>query len=204
MAKLYFKYATMSAGKSLYLLSNAYNLETGGIPFICLKPSVDTRDGVGVIKSRAGLSRECTTFDRTINLYDWVKALRVEWLLNGYSSAKFIFIDEAQFMTKEQVDQVAHIVDNFDINVICYGLRTDFTLNLFEGSKRLFELADDIEEIKISCHCERKAIVNARIDEDGKIVTDGEQIMIGGNDMYMPMCRKCYFDAIENNGIKME
>lgn len=204
MAKLYFKYATMSAGKSLYLLSNAYNLETGGIPFICLKPSVDTRDGVGVIKSRAGLSRECTTFDRTINLYDWVKALRVEWLLNGYSSAKFIFIDEAQFMTKEQVDQVAHIVDNFDINVICYGLRTDFTLNLFEGSKRLFELADDIEEIKISCHCERKAIVNARIDEDGKVVTDGEQIMIGGNDMYMPMCRKCYFDAIENNGIKME
>lgn len=204
MAKLYFKYATMSAGKSLYLLSNAYNLETGGIPFICLKPSVDTRDGVGVIKSRAGLSRECTTFDRTINLYDWVKALRVEWSLNGYSSAKFIFIDEAQFMTKEQVDQVAHIVDNFDINVICYGLRTDFTLNLFEGSKRLFELADDIEEIKISCHCERKAIVNARIDEDGKVVTDGEQIMIGGNDMYMPMCRKCYFDAIENNGIKME
>lgn len=204
MAKLYFKYATMSAGKSLYLLSNAYNLETGGIPFICLKPSVDTRDGVGVIKSRAGLSRECTTFDRTINLYDWVKTLRVEWSLNGYSSAKFIFIDEAQFMTKEQVDQVAHIVDNFDINVICYGLRTDFTLNLFEGSKRLFELADDIEEIKISCHCERKAIVNARIDEDGKVVTDGEQIMIGGNDMYMPMCRKCYFDAIENNGIKME
>lgn len=204
MAKLYFKYATMSAGKSLYLLSNAYNLETSGIPFICLKPSVDTRDGVGVIKSRAGLSRECTTFDRTINLYDWVKTLRVEWSLNGYSSAKFIFIDEAQFMTKEQVDQVAHIVDNFDINVICYGLRTDFTLNLFEGSKRLFELADDIEEIKISCHCERKAIVNARIDEDGKVVTDGEQIMIGGNDMYMPMCRKCYFDAIENNGIKME
>lgn len=204
MAKLYFKYATMSAGKSLYLLSNAYNLETGGIPFICLKPSVDTRDGIGVIKSRAGLSRECTTFDRTINLYDWVKTLRVEWSLNGYSSAKFIFIDEAQFMTKEQVDQVAHIVDNFDINVICYGLRTDFTLNLFEGSKRLFELADDIEEIKISCHCQRKAIVNARIDEDGKVVTDGEQIMIGGNDMYMPMCRKCYFDAIENNGIKME
>ena len=112
---------------------------------------------------------------------------------------KWILVDESQFLTSRQVEQLAQIVDELDINVMCYGLRTDFTTNLFEGSKRLMELADDIDEIKISCSCGRKAIINARLDRYGNVITNGEQILIGGNEQYIPLCRKCYKVAINNN-----
>ena len=112
-------------------------------------------------------------------------------------SPKWILCDESQFLTEAQVDQLAAIVDNQDIDIMCYGLRNDFTGHLFPGSKRLFELADNIEEMKLSCACGRKAIINARFDDDGEIITNGEQIKIGGNDMYKPMCRKCYFERMK-------
>ena len=110
---------------------------------------------------------------------------------------RWILVDESQFLTGYQVEQLRAIVDNFDINVMCYGLRTDFQTHLFEGSKRLFELADDIDEMKISCTCENKAIFNARFNEFGVIVTDGEQVLIGGEDKYKPICSKCYRKEVE-------
>ena len=118
--------------------------------------------------------------------------------LQGYDKPQWILVDECQFLSVEQVDQLADVVDNLGVNVMCYGLRTDFKTQFFPGSKRLMEIADDIEEIKSSCGCGRKAVVNARIDEFGNVVSDGEQIEIGGNDRYISLCRRCYQKAIEN------
>lgn len=204
MGKLYFKFGVMGSAKSSMLLLTAHNFEDRKIPFLCFKPTIDTRDGVGNIHSRAGLNRECIALERETNVYDIISKIIVNCHVMGVAKPQWLLVDESQFLTRQQVDEFAHIVDDFDINVICWGLRTDFQLNLFEGSKRLMELADDIEEIKISCTCGKKAIVNARVDADGRIVTNGEQIMIGGNDMYVPMCRNCYYEAIKNNGINKE
>lgn len=196
MCKLYFKYSPMNSGKSGILLMQAHQFEERGIPFLCFKSIIDTRDGEDVIVSRVGIKRECISIDVKDNLYDIIYNYTANALLEGMEKPLWILIDECQFLSREQVNQLAMIVDRLNINVMCYGLRTDFTTNLFEGSKRLMELADSIEEVKTLCHCGNKAIVNARFN-NGELVTEGDQIVIGGNDMYTSICRKCYFDLLE-------
>ena len=197
MSKLYYIFSTMNAGKSAQLLMKAHSFLENNIPILCIKPSIDDRDGEGVIKSRIGIEMECLTIDQEDDIYKIIEQYSVNMNAVGMPSPKWILCDESQFLTEAQVDQLAAIVDNQDIDIMCYGLRNDFTGHLFPGSKRLFELADNIEEMKLSCACGRKAIINARFDEDGEIITNGEQIKIGGNDMYKPMCRKCYFEKIK-------
>lgn len=194
--KLIYRFGTMNSGKSLQLLATAHNFHERGIPFILLKSSIDTRDGNDVVHSRALGDRECLSVSPGDNIFDLVKSLENMAMLTNTNSLKWILVDEAQFLTPEQVDQLAAIVDNFTINVICYGLRTDFKTHLFPGSKRLFEVADCLEEIKSSCSCNSKTIFNARIDSNGDIVTDGEQIEVGGEDRYIALCRKCYYTRI--------
>jgi len=198
MAKLKFVWGPMAGGKSLNLLSTAYNLEENNIQIMVLKPSLDTRDGEGVIHSRAGLERKCVMIDEDVNLYKAVKAYK-NVLATQLESLKWVIVDEAQFLTEEQVDQLSDVADFLDINVMCFGLRTDFQSHLFPGSKRLFEIADDLEEIKASCECgEKKSSINARFDENGEIVTDGSQVEIGGNDKYKAICRKCWKNKIRD------
>lgn len=196
MAKLYYIHSTMNAGKSAYLLMKAHSFLENNTPILCIKPVIDDRDGQDVIKSRIGISMECLSISSDDNIYGIINQYCSD--LNGMDmpTPKWILCDESQFLSGEQVEQLAMVVDNIDINVMCYGLRNDFTGHLFEGSKRLFELADNIEEMKLSCSCGRKAIINARIDEFGNLITSGEQIQIGGNEMYKPMCRKCYFEKL--------
>lgn len=178
----------MGSAKTALLLTTAYNFEERGMGYMCFKPVTDTREKKNVIRSRIGIERACRWIYHDTDLFALIAAMHDReddipgWLL----------IDEAQFLSKEQVDQLAMIVDTFGINVICYGLRTDFRTNLFEGSRRLFELADSIDEIKSTCSCGRKTIVNARIDSKGNIITEGEQVEIGGNDRYMAVCRTCW------------
>jgi thymidine kinase len=188
----------MNSGKSLNLLSTAYNLEDNNIQIMVLKPSLDTRDGEGVIRSRAGLERKCIMVDGDMNIYKAIKAYR-NVLASQLETLKWVIVDEAQFLTEEQVDQLSDVVDFLDVNVMCFGLRTDFQSHLFPGSKRLFEIADDLEEIKSSCECgEKKSSINARFDENGEIVTDGSQVEIGGNDKYKAICRKCWKNKIRD------
>lgn len=178
----------MGSAKTALLLTTAYNFEERHMDYMCLKPVVDTREEKSVIRSRIGIERECRWIYQNTNLYDLAKDLyrtqnRVpEWYL----------IDEAQFLTATQVDQLSRIVDDFGSNVMCYGLRTDFQTHLFEGSRRLFEIADTIDEIKSTCNCGHKTIVNARIDSAGNIVEEGAQVEIGGDDRYVAICRKCW------------
>lgn len=186
----------MNSGKSGMLLMQAHQFEERGIPFLCFKSIIDTRDGEDVIVSRVGIKRECVSIEVKDNLYDIIYNYTANALLEGMEKPLWILVDECQFLSKEQVEQLAMVVDRLNINVMCYGLRTDFTTKLFDGSKRLMELADSIEEVKTLCHCGNKAIVNARFN-NGELVTEGNQIVIGGNDMYTSICRKCYFDLLE-------
>lgn len=202
MAKLKFVWGSMSSGKSLNLLSTAYNLEENGIQIMVLKPSLDTRDGEGIIHSRAGLERKCVMVDSDMNLYKAIKAYK-NVLAAQFEVLRWVIVDEAQFLTKEQVDQLSDVADFLNVNVMCFGLRTDFQSNLFEGSKRLFEIADDLEEIKSSCECgEKKTSINARFDENGEIITEGSQVEIGGNDKYKAICRKCWKNKIRDKMMK--
>lgn len=194
MNKLYFIMGPMNAGKSLHLLAKAHNFEERNIPFMLLKPKIDNRDGVNVIHSRALGSKECLSVDIKTNILKFIK----DEIINSRKYYKWVLVDESQFLTKEQVDQLSDVVDKLGINVICYGLRSDFRGELFEGSKRLFEIADSIEELKCSCECGNKALINARFDENGNIIINGSQIEIGGNDKYISMCRKCYKKKIKN------
>ncbi len=186
MAKLYFKYGAMGSSKTAQALITKFNYEEKGMRVLLLKPAVDTRDGETIVKSRIGLSSEALVFRRDANLFDIIRYNDTE----PYPNA--VIVDEAQFLTRKQTEQLRMAVDKENISVLCFGLRTDFQVRLFEGSKALFELADSISEIKSICRCGNKASVNARIDEDGKIVTDGEQVDIGGNEKYVSMCYKCY------------
>lgn len=178
----------MGSAKTALLLTQAYNFEERGMAYLCLKPVVDTRDNKNVIRSRIGIERDCNWIYGDTNLYTMVEDLQQSMDL----VPEWILVDEAQFLTADQVDQLSQVVDDFGINVICYGLRTDFRTHLFEGSRRLFEIADSIDEIKSTCSCGRKTIVNARIDGRGEIITEGEVVEIGGNDRYMSVCRKCW------------
>lgn len=191
--KLYFNYGAMGAGKSLHLLATAHNFQTQKIPFLIFKSELDTRDGVGVVHSRALGDRECVSISAKDNLYKIISRYHDDAIYTGYEHLKWILVDEAQFLTSKQVEELAAIADNFGISVICYGLRTDFKTNLFEGSKRLFEIADSIEELKASCRCNNKTIFNARVNKNKEVLTEGEQIEVGGDDRYISMCRKCYF-----------
>lgn len=187
MCKLYFNYGTMNSGKSMLLLAKAYNFEERGIPYRIYKSSIDTRDK-GVIHSRPLGDKECCTIAPEESFFrkeDWYNT-DVKWLL----------VDEAQFLTQQQVNELAVIVDDCGIDVICYGLRTDFRTNLFPGSKRLFEIADTFEEIKSQCEDGNKNIFNARIDQNGRIVTDGEQVQVGAEDCYRSVSRKEYYRMI--------
>lgn len=181
MAKLKFFYGCMGSAKTMRLLTTAYNFEERNIGFKVYKPKIDNRDGDNIIHTRAGLERKCCSISEDFDFSDAI-----------LENVKFILIDECQFLTEQQVDRLAHIVDTFNINVFCYGLRTDFKTKLFNGSKRLFELADDFEEVPSMCECGKKTSINARFDQGGNIIRDGEQIMIGGNETYKAICRRCY------------
>ena len=173
----------MNSGKSMLLLAKAHNFDEREIPYLIFKSSIDTREE-GVIHSRPLGDKKCLTIKPDENFHekhDWANT-KIKWVL----------VDEAQFLTEKQVDQLSELVDYFGINVVCYGLRTDFQTHLFEGSKRLFEIADTFEEIKSQCNCGRKNIFNARFDKNGTIVTDGEQIEVGAEDKYKSVCRWCY------------
>ena len=198
MSKLHFIHSTMNSGKSLRLLALAHSFDEKNIPILVIKPSADTRDGLNVVKSRAGLERECISVDPTTNLYSMVNDLNRMKMAMLNPTIKWVLVDECQFLTEEQVDQLSDVVDNLDINVMCYGLRTDFKTKLFPASKRLFELADEIEEIKSSCDCGKRASINARFSPDGTIITEGNQILVGGDDLYHAICRKCWKDLIRN------
>ena len=186
--KLYFRYGTMGSAKTALLLTNAYNFEERGIAYLCYKPATDTREDKNVIRSRIGIERECRWIYQETNLYEEMASMND----SGAMVPEWILVDEAQFLSASQVDQLARIVDDFGCNIICYGLRTDFQTNLFEGSRRLFEVADSIDEVKSTCSCGGKTIVNARIDGNGDIITEGQQVEIGGNDRYMAVCRRCW------------
>lgn len=186
--KLYFRYGTMGSAKTALLLTTAYNFEERGMKYACLKPVIDTRDKINVIKSRIGIQRECSWIYHDTDLYQFA----IELFEKENTVFDWFLIDEAQFLSPEQVDQLSRIVDDFGCNVVCYGLRTDFKTNLFEGSRRLFEIADTIDEIKSTCNCGNKTIVNARIDSNGDFVVEGAQVEIGGDDRYIAVCRKCW------------
>ena len=190
MAKLYFNYGVMGSSKSLRLLATAHDFDEKNIPILVIKPSADTRDGADIIKSRAGLERKCVSVDANFNLYELVSKFNQIKSATLEEGIKWVLVDECQFLAEEQVDQLSDIVDFLGINVICYGLRTDFKSKLFPASKRLFELADGIEEIKTSCKCGDKASINARFSPEGKIITEGSQILVGGDDLYHAICRK--------------
>ena len=188
MAKLYFKYGAMGSSKTANALITKFNYEERGMRVWLIKPAIDNRDGADVIRSRIGLAERAYAVSRDADLYSDFLA---------HKDYHVIIADECQFFTADQIDQLRRIVDEFDVPVLCFGLRTDFLTKLFEGSRRLFEVADSITEIKTICACGKKAIVNARIDENGNVVTSGGQILIGGNDSYVAMCHSCWTDAIK-------
>ena len=189
MAKLYFKYGAMGSSKSAQALITKFNYEERGMKVWLIKPALDDRDGREIIKSRIGLSATSTAMEKSDSI--------VEKFLSEKIEADVIIADECQFFTESQVDEMRQIVDEYDIPVLCFGLRTDFLSHLFEGSRRLFELADSISEIKTICECGSKATVNARLDADMNVVTEGSQVMIGGNESYVAMCHKCWRKRIK-------
>lgn len=188
MAKLYFKYGAMGSSKTANALITKFNYEERGMKVWLIKPSVDVRDGANVVRSRIGLSAEAEVITPDKDIFEEYQK---------HSEFDVIITDECQFFTPAQIDQLRKIVDEMNIPVLCYGLRTDFLTTLFPGSRRLFEVADSITEIKTICSCGKKAIVNARIDEAGKVVTEGGQILLGGNDSYVAMCHSCWKNAIK-------
>lgn len=187
MAKLYFKYGAMGSSKTANALITKFNYEERGMKVWLIKPSIDVRDGADIVRSRIGLSSRAEIITPDKDLY-------AEY--QNHLDCHVIIADECQFFTPAQIDGLRRIVDTLNIPVLCYGLRTDFLTHLFPGSSRLFEVADSVTEIKTICECGKKAIVNARIDEDGKVVTEGGQILIGGNDSYVAMCHSCWQAAI--------
>ena len=192
MAKLYFKYGAMGSSKTAQALITRYNYEENDLRVWLIKPSADSRDGEAVIRSRIGLEGVAQILSPEA---DVLEIFRTE----QQGKCDVIIVDECQFLTEEQIDQLRAIVDEHNVPVMCFGLRTDFQCHLFAGSRRLMEVADTIQEIKTICDCGAKATVNARIDSEGHIVTQGEQLFLGGNDSYIAMCHKCYQDYINEH-----
>ena len=190
MAKLYFKYGAMGSSKTAQALITKYNYEENDLNVWLIKPSADTRDGISVLRSRIGLEAECEVISPEADIH-------ARFLGSQVRRCHVIIVDECQFLTEKQIDQLRAIVNEHNIPVMCFGLRTDFLTNFFPGARRIMELADSLTEIKTVCACGRKATVNARIDAEGKIVTEGSQVMLGGNDSYIAMCHKCWKEKIK-------
>ena len=188
MAKLYFNYGAMGSSKTAQALITKFNYEERGMRVWLIKPAVDRRDGTDVVRSRIGLEAKCEPIGRECDLF--------ARYLEAHTDIDVVIADECQFFTTAQVDALRVIVNDYNIPVLCFGLRTDFLCHLFEGSRRLFEVADSIAEIKTICSCGSKATVNARLDGNMRVVTEGAQVMLGGNDCYIAMCHKCWQDAI--------
>ncbi|WP_208560970.1 thymidine kinase [Marinilactibacillus kalidii] len=194
MAQLYFRYGAMNSGKSIEILKVAYNYEEQNKKVLLFTSAIDDRDSVGYISSRIGLKREATPIEERTDLFEIVKE-QVEDLA-------CVLVDEAQFLNKHHVLQLAHIVDQLNIPVMTFGLKNDFRNELFEGSKYLLLLADKIEEMKTICwFCHKKAIMNMRM-LDGKPVKTGSQIMVGGNEAYYPVCRKHYYESMKESKLE--
>ena len=191
MAKLYFKYGAMGSSKTAQALITKYNYEENGLKVWLIKPSTDTRDGATVIRSRIGLEAAAEPVSPKTDL----------WVLFQDRNCDIIIVDECQFLSLAHIDQLRTIVDETDTPVICFGLRTDFLTRLFPGSLRLMEVADSIQEIKTICDCGNKATVNARIDGNGHIVTEGAQVVLGGNDSYIALCHRCYIRGIRDQKV---
>ena len=191
MAKLYFYYASMNAGKSSTLLQSSFNYQERGMETMLFTAAVDDRYAAGRITSRIGLAAEATCFDADTDIRACVAAEHVRRPLSC------ILVDEAQFLTRGQVFQLAGICDQMNIPVLAYGLRTDFQAVLFEGSAALLGLADSLVELKAICGCGRKATMNLRVDQSGRAVREGEQTEIGGNDLYVALCRKHYMERVD-------
>ncbi len=189
MAKLYFYYSSMNAGKTTSLLQSSYNYKERGMNTLVMAPEVDDRYGKGKVTSRIGLETEATTFRTADNLYDVVERCLKEAPLHC------VLIDEAQFLTKDQVFQLGEVTDKLNVPVLAYGLRTDFQGEPFEGSKYLLAWSDNLKELKAICHCGTKATMVVRMDEHGNAVQEGSQVEIGGNDRYVSMCRKHFKES---------
>ncbi|WP_310475373.1 thymidine kinase [Sandarakinorhabdus sp.] len=197
MAKLYFYYASMNAGKSTVLLQASFNYRERGMHTMLFTAAIDDRAGGGVIASRIGLSAPAEVFRPETDLFGAVAGAHAVKTLNC------VLVDEAQFLSKDQVWQLARVADDLGIPVLCYGLRTDFLGNLFPGSSTLLALADTLSELKAVCACGRKATMNLRIDGQGQPVASGQQTEIGGNDRYVALCRRHFAAALtgqEGNG----
>jgi thymidine kinase len=189
MSKVYFYYSAMNAGKSTLLLQSSYNYQERGMNTLVLAPQLDTRAGPGKVASRIGLSAEAKGFKRDENLYTLAEEDHKQRILSC------VLVDEAQFLTKAQVEQLTDLADRLRIPVLCYGLRTDFQGNLFEGSQWLLAWADNLIELKTICHCGRKATMVLRLDAGGAPVKTGVQIEIGGNERYVSVCRRHYKES---------
>ncbi len=188
MAQLYYRYSTMNAGKSIELIKVAYNYEERGKKVLTLMPGIDNRYGVGLITSRIGIQREAIVVNDETDILDlYIKE-------NAKSKIDCVLVDECQFLRKHHVQELVEIVDSFDVPVLAYGLKNDFRNELFEGSYYMLVYADKIEEIKTICWCGRKATMVARV-VGGKFVKQGQQIVVGGNEMYVSLCRKHYNDG---------
>ena len=197
MAKLYFKYGAMGSSKTAQALITKYNYEENDMKVWLIKPSADTRDGTDILRSRIGLEAKVEVMVPGEDIY-------AKYAQAHDGNCHAVIVDECQFMTEEQIDQLRAIVDDFNVPVLCFGLRTDFQTKLFPGSRRLMEIADAIQEIKTICDCSAKATVNARIDAEGYIVTEGAQVVLGGNDSYIAMCHRCWIRGIkEHKKIKL-
>ena len=194
MAKLYFKYGAMGSSKTAQALITKYNYEENDLKVWLIKPSADTRDGKQILRSRIGLEAEVEVIPPDMDIL-----ARFDETRRG--SCNVIIVDECQFLTEQQIDELRAIVNDRNVPVMCFGLRTDFQTKLFPGSRRLMELADEIQEIKTMCDCGAKATVNARIDASGHIITQGAQVVLGGNDSYIAMCHKCYIRGIRENRV---
>ncbi len=194
MAKLYFYYSAMNAGKSTNLLQAAYNYKERGLRPLLLTPRLDTRSGIGNIGSRIGLNAEAVAFSQTESLLEICRKA------HEADEVACVFVDEAQFLTRQQVFDLGEVADNLGIPVLSYGLRTDFQGNLFEGSLHLLAWADVLTEIKTICHCGRKASMVLRIDSNGRPIRSGEQIKVGGNESYVSVCRKHFKSGLAEKG----
>ena len=194
MAKLYFKYGAMGSSKTAQALITKYNYEENDLNVWLIKPGTDTRDGETILRSRIGLESPADVIAPGTDIYRLFQDTQE-------GRCDVVIVDECQFLTEQQIDQLRALVNDYNLPVMCFGLRTDFQTRLFPGSLRLMEVADTIQEIKTICDCGAKATVNARIDGQGHIVTEGAQVELGGNDRYIAMCHKCYVRGIRENKV---
>ena len=191
MAKLYFYYSAMNAGKTTNLLQSRHNYAERGMNTLVIKPRIDSRSGENRVRSRIGLEAEAVDVDPSVNLLDLVQNA------SEGQPIHCVLVDEAQFLSADQVDQLTEVVDALNIPVLAYGLRTDFLGALFEGSRQLLALADELREIKTVCYCGRKATMVVRFDGEGQPMHSGDQIQIGGNETYVSMCRRHFKESLK-------